>query len=216
MIIRKTITTVLATVIAMFFLLFVLFREPIGLDFFNTLLFSALMFAPFILFYGVPITFLSDYVTRHFPGTKRILFAFLFHIVSGMAFPVLFGLFGSLSSSEFKIMFIGATTFAFFFWVIDELLRRVLTKNPVMNYEEPSSRKFKHELYSFIILFVIIIGIFTIGSSLEASRVGIKYNWGGVMFANVIYSIILALIFSPIGYFILKTASYKRNSKKES
>ncbi|WP_042147815.1 hypothetical protein [Paucisalibacillus sp. EB02] len=214
MIIRKTITTILASVISMFFLLIVIFKEAIGIDFVNTLVFTIAMFSPVILLYGVPITFLSDYVTRRFAGVRRILSAFIFHLFFGMIFPILFCLLARISTSEAEIMFIGATTFAFFFWAIDEIARLVLKNNTVMNYDEPSSIKFKHWLYSFIVLLIISLVLFTINSFLEANRIGINYNWGGVIIANVLYSIVLALIFSPIGYLIVKTVSYKRNSKK--
>src|SRR5690554_1454851 len=123
MIIRKTITSILATLISITFISIVVFGEGVDLD---TVVFTSIVFSPFILFYGVPVTFFSDYVTKRFTGFKRALFTMVIHLLFGIIFAPLFSLLGDSSSQEIKTTFIGATTVAFFFWAIDEILRRFL------------------------------------------------------------------------------------------
>ncbi|KGX90122.1 hypothetical protein [Pontibacillus marinus] len=126
-IIRKFITIILATLISMTLLMLVLFDESLDLDFVYTVLFTSYMFSPFILLYGVPVTFFSDYVTKQFSGVKRAFLAMIFHLFFGGIFPVLLGLIQDLSKTEANEVFIGAITFSFFFWAFDEVIRRVLS-----------------------------------------------------------------------------------------
>lgn len=128
MIIRKIITTIIATIISMTLLLFVLFDEGLGFGFVITALFTSAMFLPFILLYGVPVTFFSDYVTNRFTGGKRSLLAFAVHLLFGIGFPFILELFVEMSEIEFQEYFMGAVTFSFFFWVVDEVLRHLLSK----------------------------------------------------------------------------------------
>ncbi|KAB8138112.1 hypothetical protein F9U64_06615 [Gracilibacillus oryzae] len=122
MIIRKTMTTILATFISMTILSIFIFGE-IGADLFQVVLFSSMVFSPFILFYGVPVTFFSDFVTKRFSGARRVLLAMVIHVLFGIIFAFLFTLLGDPSEGEFLVMFfVGATTVAFFFGAIDEIL----------------------------------------------------------------------------------------------
>jgi hypothetical protein len=215
MIIRKTITTIIASLISMTFLLIVIFDEGLGIDFVNTVLFTIVMFSPIILLYGVPVTFISDYATKRFTGVKRVLLALIFHLFFGMIFPFLYSLIEEMSSFETKTIFIGATTFAFFFWAIDEISRRVLLKSAVMDYEEQRTIKFKHWLNSFIVLLIVSLSAFTINSFVEANAIAnhsrSSLNWDAVIIANILYSLVLALLFSPIGYLVIKTVLIRKN-----
>ncbi len=125
-IIRKIIVTILATLISMTLLLIVLFDAGLGQELVNAVLFTSYMFMPFILLYGVPVTFLSDYVTKQLSGFKRSLLAMIFHLFFGGVFSFLLSLIQDVSRTESKEVFVGALTFSFFFWAFDEVLRSIL------------------------------------------------------------------------------------------
>jgi hypothetical protein len=132
MIKRKIITTLLATPLSLLVIFGVFFGEweqPLELIM-MTIAFG-LWLSPFILLYGVPVTFLSDYVSRRLKGTARTLTAFMVHLFFGILFGFIapmdehFSLFGI----EIGIATIFASITALFFWIIDELLRRQKPKS---------------------------------------------------------------------------------------
>ncbi|UOQ46860.1 hypothetical protein MUN88_12230 [Gracilibacillus caseinilyticus] len=130
MIKRKLITVLLATPISLCFIFAIIFgewKQPRELMV-MTGTFS-LWISPIILVYGVPVTFLSDYLCKRFTENLRTLFAFLIHIFFG----ILFGLLFPMGTTQFSLLGVEinfATLFAsitaIFFWMIDEVIRRVI------------------------------------------------------------------------------------------
>ncbi|UFU00027.1 hypothetical protein KO561_03415 [Radiobacillus kanasensis] len=131
---RKVITTILATPISLMFIFAFFFGEwnrPFDLITMSGAF--SLFLAPFILLYGVPVTFLSDYVCKQLTGIARTLTAFIVHLFFGVLFGFIapmdeqFSLFGT----EVNAASLSASITALFFWIIDELIRR---KNPKSTY----------------------------------------------------------------------------------
>ncbi|MBM7661036.1 hypothetical protein JOC85_001808 [Bacillus mesophilus] len=126
MIKRKVLTTLLATPLSLLVICGVLFGEwerPFELIVMTGML--GLWISPLILLYGVPVTFLSDYVTKGLAGTARMLTACIVHLSFGILFGFVFRsdeqflIFGI----EVNVIIISASITALFFWVIDELFR---------------------------------------------------------------------------------------------
>ncbi|KAB8138113.1 hypothetical protein F9U64_06620 [Gracilibacillus oryzae] len=83
-----------------------------------------------------------------------------------------------------------------------------------MKYQISKSNKWKFWLISFLILFLIIGLAFTLQTLIEAEIYNRQnVNWDGVILFNILYSLGLALILSPIGYVGIKALYYKRNNK---
>ncbi len=86
MIKRKIITTLLATPFSLFLIFSIFFgewRQPLELVV-MTGMFS-LFISPYVILYGVPVTFLSDYLSRKLKRA-RIYVAFIVHIFFGALF----------------------------------------------------------------------------------------------------------------------------------
>jgi len=73
---------------------------------------------PFVLLIGVPVSFLSDYLTKNLNGIRRNIVAFLIHSIFGL-------IAGLVISSLLESLFIVVVTIiaAFVFWLVDEILR---------------------------------------------------------------------------------------------
>ncbi|MGP4042071.1 hypothetical protein ACTWP4_19515 [Gracilibacillus sp. D59] len=124
---RKVITTLLATplsLLVIFGLFFGEWQHPVELIVMTGAF--GLWISPIILLYGVPITFLSDYISKRFTGNVRALTAFIVHLSFGILFGLIAPMDGQflLIGTEVNATTIFASITALFFWVIDELLRR--------------------------------------------------------------------------------------------
>lgn len=98
-------------------------------DYFDSIIFFFIFIQPFLILYALPVTLLSDCVTRNSVGKKRIFHAFLVHVSFGISFPLLFNLLmeGRIAQyfTEDRFLFIGATLTAITFWIIDEIIREM-------------------------------------------------------------------------------------------
>ncbi|MFD2446948.1 hypothetical protein ACFSO7_23705 [Bacillus sp. CGMCC 1.16607] len=129
---RKLITTLLAPPLSLAFIFAVFFgewKQPLELIV-MTGMFS-LILSPYILFYGIPVTFLSDYVSKNLTGNIRAFFALIVHLFFGVMFSFIFP--SNASSPLFRggvdsAIIFGSIT-ALFFWTIDEILRRSLKQH---------------------------------------------------------------------------------------
>lgn len=122
-----SIITSLCVVYTLFFLaitMFLIFSEP-SIILFTFVLFSILT-APFVLFFGVLPSILSELLTRKVTNnvTRRI-YSFLAHNVFSIFFVTINTLWGLIDfrSSELKSIAI-VLVLANVFWVTDEILRR--------------------------------------------------------------------------------------------
>ncbi|MFD2044168.1 hypothetical protein ACFSTA_09760 [Ornithinibacillus salinisoli] len=85
---------------------------------------------PMILLYGLPVTMLSEYVTKKKQGIERSRRALYVHLFFGLSFTFLFVLiFDSRVTTYFfhpidRFLFICSTLTSFIFWAVDELIRR--------------------------------------------------------------------------------------------
>lgn len=136
---RKAITFFFATILSITFILIFIFGEwerPFELV--PMIGIYSLLFAPIILIYGVPVTFLSDYLTKRFKGFKRIILALLIHLFFGMFYTFVYGIIFQSSNffsnfndywvGEGELYFIAGIMTSFFFWAVDEILRRFRSK----------------------------------------------------------------------------------------
>ncbi|MFS0864867.1 hypothetical protein [Fredinandcohnia sp. 179-A 10B2 NHS] len=119
MLLRKFLGFVLTTLLTGLFLTFY-FAIMDGYDH----LFAALGVllsgtAPFILLIGLPVSILSDFLTKNLYSKQRLKMAFSIHSIFGL-------LFGVVLSFFFEHLFLIVITLiaAILFWVVDEFLRK--------------------------------------------------------------------------------------------
>lgn len=74
---------------------------------------------PFVLLIGVPVSFLSDYLTKNLNGKLRNIVALLIHSIFGL-------IAGLVISFFFESLFLVGVTIiaALIFWLVDEILRK--------------------------------------------------------------------------------------------
>ncbi|MBM7573420.1 hypothetical protein [Aquibacillus albus] len=130
MIKRKVITVILATPISLMLIFGVFFGEwknPLELVVMSGMI-SFLVAIP-VLGYGVPVTFLSDYVTKKLRGKLRSFTAFLIHIFFGSVFGLLFPMNSHFPVLDYNVdaAIISALIVSLFFWITDEVLRKLNT-----------------------------------------------------------------------------------------
>ncbi|MBO8171761.1 MAG: hypothetical protein H0Z33_07720 [Bacillaceae bacterium] len=106
-------------------------------EFFETFGFISLVATPVILVYGVPVSLLSDYVTKPYHNRKRATLAFIIHLGFGLGFVFIIGMildFETLLNnfaffwSNAEFYFIASTTASFLFWLSDEILRKIMRR----------------------------------------------------------------------------------------
>jgi MFS family permease len=120
LVIRKLISA-LATTVVMVILYTILEEFGVGL-------FLGMYILPILLFYGVPCSILSDYLTRRSGGYKRMVAAALLHVLLGalfVAIPTLIFEQGSWLTSFWNnaFFFLNAAVSSFIFWCLDELIK---------------------------------------------------------------------------------------------
>ncbi|GGA59489.1 hypothetical protein GCM10007416_35680 [Kroppenstedtia guangzhouensis] len=98
--------------------------EPVA-DFFKGLFFSIVMMSlyggAFTLLYGIPLSYLVDYIVRKIhPTWLRLLISFVLYVGIGFLGPILVWGYGYLE--RIPIALFGAF-FAIVFWIIQELIR---------------------------------------------------------------------------------------------
>ncbi|MFD1019510.1 hypothetical protein [Thalassobacillus hwangdonensis] len=206
---RKVITTTLATLISV---LVLLLGGGFNLDLIGTAIFTIIVIFPIIFVYGLPVTFLSDYLTRKLTGTRRSLTALGVHLLFGLLFAPLYALVIEHSSFTMLLSLLGAATVAVSFWAIDEVLRRINGENDVIHHQE-SKIKIGIWAYSFIFLLMTLFLAFTTGTIMEAKK-AYELNMDSILTYNLLYSLGLALLLSPVGYLGAKMV-YDRKIVKE-
>lgn len=107
--------------------------EPSGF-----VIFMAMYLLPILLFYGLPSSILSDWITKKLQGFNRGISALLIHLLLAALFVIvpilLFSqweielLFSDVRSLLDNFFFITAILSSFLFWFIDEFLRCNTTK----------------------------------------------------------------------------------------
>lgn len=75
--------------------------------------------APFILFLGLPVSILSDYLTKNLYGKQRNKKAFLIHIIFGLIIGFVLSFF-----FEHLLLIVLTVISALIFWIVDEILRK--------------------------------------------------------------------------------------------
>ncbi|MBP1934476.1 hypothetical protein [Ammoniphilus resinae] len=75
--------------------------------------------APFILLIGLPVSILSDYLTKNLNGKQRYKKAFLIHIIFGLIIGLVLSFF-----FEHLFLVVITLTAAIVFWILDEILRK--------------------------------------------------------------------------------------------
>ena len=121
MLLRKLLGFIITTLLTGLFLNFYfVITEGIGIDNLFIALGAFLIgVLPFILFIGVPVSFLSDNITKNLNAKQRFIEAFLIHFT--------FGIIAGLVISVFleHIFHVLVTLFAaLIFWSVDEILRK--------------------------------------------------------------------------------------------
>ncbi|NEU31357.1 hypothetical protein GN156_11345 [bacterium LRH843] len=121
MILRKFLGFVLTTLLTGLFLnlFFAIMDGFDNYNFFAALGVLLVGAAPFILLMGLPVSLLSDYLTKNLNGKQRYKKAFFIHIIFGL-------IFGLILSFFFEHLFLVILTIiaAFIFLLVDEFLRK--------------------------------------------------------------------------------------------
>lgn len=94
------------------------------------MLFVLIFAAPVVLFFGIPVTMLSDKINERFKGKKRMYASLVTHLFFAISFVVLFIL---ITESRFIFtdfngfdwyFLIPATVYSSVIWCVDERLRK--------------------------------------------------------------------------------------------
>ncbi|MEH7226753.1 hypothetical protein V7112_23390 [Bacillus sp. JJ1566] len=80
--------------------------------------------APFILLIGLPVSVLSDYLTKNLNGKQRNKKAFLIHIIFGLIIGLVLSFF-----FEHLLLIVITLIAALIFWIVDEILRKKFKEN---------------------------------------------------------------------------------------
>ena len=80
------------------------------------------------LIYGLPISILSDKLTERFFGKKRILLAFIVHLIFGAFFVVIYGKIYLVNFMPPTVIFTISLIISSLFWGIDEIVRSIQKK----------------------------------------------------------------------------------------
>ncbi|TDQ40724.1 hypothetical protein [Aureibacillus halotolerans] len=124
---RKLITAVFATPLGLMFIFALFFGEwQRPLELLSMSFMISLWVAPFIVLYGVPVSFLSDFIGRRLQESIRRTVACGVHLIFGVLFGFVYpmNVQHSILGVEIDRGSLYATTVALFFWIIDELLRK--------------------------------------------------------------------------------------------
>ncbi|MED4015109.1 hypothetical protein [Sutcliffiella cohnii] len=85
---------------------------------------------PFILLYGMPVTFLAERLTRNMQKRKRLAVSFGIHLLFGLVCVFIVGFIFKEPFGEWGlfggILFIGSTLASIILWSVDELLRKLV------------------------------------------------------------------------------------------
>lgn len=98
---------------------------------FGAYLFYAMYAVPLVLIYGLPVSCLSDFLTKKISEVRRVLTAFLIHVSFGVAFTFIFTFVlepdlyqsGHFFNDITLSFFWGATLSSLLFWAVDEYIR---------------------------------------------------------------------------------------------
>ncbi|WP_228409452.1 hypothetical protein [Radiobacillus deserti] len=123
---RKIIATLLATPLSLLFIFAVFFGEwSQPLELLGMSIFYSFFVSPFYLLYGLPITFLSDYIGKRLLGKKRIIQSFVIHVLFGALFGLFFPSHATLliAGREIDTFVIFGSISGVSYWIIDEMLR---------------------------------------------------------------------------------------------
>ncbi|WP_010280806.1 hypothetical protein [Bacillus timonensis] len=126
MLVRKFLGFIITTLLTglLLNLFFVIFDGYDNYNFFAALGVLLVGVAPFILLIGLPVSGLSDYLTKNLNGKQRKKKTFLIHIIFGL-------LIGLILSFFFEHLFLIVITLlaALIFWIVDEILRKKFKGN---------------------------------------------------------------------------------------
>lgn len=101
------------------------------------MLFVLIFAAPVVLFFGIPVTMLSDQINKKFKGKKRMYASLVIHLFFAISFVVLFIL---ITESRFIFtdfngfdwyFLIPATVYSSVIWCVDERLRKRFSQQVV-------------------------------------------------------------------------------------
>ncbi|ALC85562.1 hypothetical protein AM499_06810 [Bacillus sp. FJAT-22090] len=97
--------------------------------------FTSMYTIPFILFWGIPLSILSDKMNKHFSGKKRVFSSLIVHLFFGTSFVIIFML--TLESrfilTDFNAsdtyFLVASTLISIIGWGMDEILRVYFRKS---------------------------------------------------------------------------------------
>lgn len=135
MFLRKGLGFIITSLLSSLFItLTIKFQESyVGIEFFVFVLFIT---APIIFVYGLPVSILSDTLTKKFKKNVRSWSALFIHLLFGMMFVFLYGLLMARGEflqnmngywNEADFYFYCSVLTSVLFWGVDEMLRRSIS-----------------------------------------------------------------------------------------
>jgi uncharacterized protein YacL len=118
MYLRKFLGFITTSLLSGLFLTYLMILNE-GYEVFETLGIILMVSTPFILLIGVPVSMLSDYLSKNLTGKERYTKAILIHIIFGL-------IIGLVISFIFESVFylISSLIASFILWLVDEVLRK--------------------------------------------------------------------------------------------
>ncbi|MCT2536046.1 hypothetical protein NC661_08995 [Aquibacillus koreensis] len=131
---RKLLTLIFATLLSISLLAswFVLTEGEELIAFFPMALFVSWIAIPAILLYGLPVSFLSEKLTKQFANRQRICWSLVIHVIFGIGFIFFIGLLFETQTvltdfnqfwRSYGIIFMASILTSVCFWGVDESLR---------------------------------------------------------------------------------------------
>ncbi|WP_214482263.1 hypothetical protein [Bacillus sp. SM2101] len=131
---RKILTLIFASLLSIsliaFWFVFTDGEELIA--FFPLALWISLIAIPVILIYGLPVSFLSEKLTKQFTNNKRIFWALVIHVVFGFGFVFIAGLIFETEMliwdfiqfwRKYEVFLFPSLVTSICFWGVDEVIR---------------------------------------------------------------------------------------------
>ena len=109
------------------------------------IIFTSMYTIPITLLFGIPLSILSDKMSKHFSGKKRVFSSLFYHLFFSTSFVIIFML---ILDSRFILIdfnagdsyfLVASTLISFIGWGMDEILRVYLRKVKRVNYDKSNS-----------------------------------------------------------------------------
>jgi hypothetical protein len=137
---RKLLGLVITSIVTVAFIIILFSEGEMPVELFSMIGAISLFVLPGVLLYGLPVSVLSDKLTKSLNGFKRVLLSLVIHLFFGLSFVFIIGIFIApenlfTSFNQFwrdaYLFFAFSTLVSLLYWSVDEVLRLVLNKKTI-------------------------------------------------------------------------------------